>query len=289
MTTEQVVLSDVTLDCIVEGPSDGPLALLLHGFPDTRDTFRHLTPALVERGYRVVVPAMRGYAPSTPSSINDYQVAALASDALELEARYGGGGNSVLIGHDWGSIAAEMALKAAPTRWRRAVMIAVPPAALFASLFTNYGQLRASWYMFFFQNPLADFVVTLDDMEFISRLWSDWSPGYDALEDVDGVRRALGDPEHMTAALGYYRTTFGTLPTLDTHPEIIAAQSESPTVPTLYLHGSTDGCAPLAHIGDPLPYLAPGSRFEAIDGAGHFLQLEAPDKVNALIAEWLAL
>jgi len=288
MTTEQVVLDDVTLDCIVEGPADGPVAVLLHGFPDTRHTYRYLTPELAALGYRVVVPAMRGYAPSTPSSINDYQVSRLAADALALEAHFGGNGESVIVGHDWGSGVVEMATKAAPERWRRAVMIAVPPAALFASLFVNYDQLRCSWYMFFFQNAISDYVVSLNDMEFIARLWGDWSPGYDATEDLEHVRDALSHPENLTAALGYYRTTFGTLPSLNTHPEIIAAQSETPTVPTLYLHGATDGCAPHSHFADPLAYMAPGSRFELIDGAGHFLQLEAPEKVNALITQWLA-
>jgi pimeloyl-ACP methyl ester carboxylesterase len=288
MATVSVELDDVTLDCLVDGPEGAPLALCLHGYPDTRATYRHLTPALLGAGYRVVVPAMRGYAPSSVSLSGQYHITSLASDALSLEERFRGSGRSVIIGHDWGSTAVELATKFAPERFAKAVTIAVPPTSLFATLFLNYDQLRASWYMFFFQSPLADVVVANDNLDFIARQWRDWSPGYDGDGDVELVRAALGAPENLAAAIGYYRAMFAPPPSEGSLGEIAAAGQNPPTVPTLYLHGRTDGCLPAGHIVDPLSHLAPGSRFELIDDAGHFCQLEQPVQVNELIVDWLA-
>ncbi len=98
---ERVELDDVTLDCALYGPSTGPLALCLHGFPDSAHTFRYLAPHLVSLGYRVVVPAMRGYAPSSTSSKDDYQLAALAHDAIGLHNYFDGSKDALLVGHDW--------------------------------------------------------------------------------------------------------------------------------------------------------------------------------------------
>ena len=142
--------------------------------------------------------------------------------------------------------------------------------------------------MFFFQSPLADLVVGMNDLEFIARLWEDWSPGYPAGEDVDFVRAALGDPARLTAALGYYRAMFD--PTLH-DPALSEAQDALglPTpIPTLYLHGENDGCFGLDAIGDPLAVTPEGSRVAIIEGAGHFLQLEQPEAVAAQILDFLA-
>ena len=142
--------------------------------------------------------------------------------------------------------------------------------------------------MFFFQNPLADVAVGLDDLDFIARLWQDWSPGYDATADVDHVRAALGDPANLAAAIGYYRAMFQ--PELQV-PELQAAQDAAgaPTPqPTLYLHGVDDGCMAASLAEGALAFLpAEGSRVEIVADAGHFLQLEQPEVVNRLIVEHL--
>jgi pimeloyl-ACP methyl ester carboxylesterase len=144
--------------------------------------------------------------------------------------------------------------------------------------------------MFFFQHPLAELAVPIDDLAFVDRLWADWSPGYDASDDLPGVKDALRDPANLAAAIGYYRATIGGVG-LDDRPEVqaIDAAANGPVpVPTLYLHGRDDGCmgADLAAAaGSSLS--APGSRVELIDGAGHFLHLERPDLVNDLVVGFL--
>src|SRR5215467_6620098 len=113
----------------------GPLALCLHGFPDSAHTWRHLLPALAGAGYRAVAPFMRGYAPTAVPKDGAFQVGALASDANALHEALGGDESAVLIGHDWGAGAAYSAAAYAPGRWRKVVTMAVPPWSAMTSTF----------------------------------------------------------------------------------------------------------------------------------------------------------
>jgi pimeloyl-ACP methyl ester carboxylesterase len=271
-----------------EGPEDGPLALCLHGFPDTAGTWRYLLPALAGAGYRAVAPWMRGYAPTAVPADGRYQTGALAADANALHEALGGDDNAIVIGHDWGASAAYGAAGSAPDRWSRVVAMAVPPGPALMSGFLSYDQIRRSFYMYFFQTPLADFVVPMNDLEFIARLWEDWSPGYDATTDVAAVRESLGASENLQAALGYYRATIsgvGVDPALDKEQ---AAGGQIPAQQLLYLHGDADGCVGVSMAEAARPLLQAPSRVEVVAGAGHFLHLEKPDEVNRLVLDFLA-
>ena len=143
----------------------GPLALCLHGFPDSAHTWRHLLPRLADAGYRAVAPFQRGYAPTAVPADGRYQTGVLALDAIGFHEALGGDDQAVIIGHDWGAPATWGAAVHAPDRWRRVVGLAVPPgSAMGAAFVTNRTQLKRSWYMFFFQHPLADLVVAADDL-----------------------------------------------------------------------------------------------------------------------------
>jgi len=264
----------------------GPLALCLHGFPDTAWGWRHLLPALADAGFHAVAPFMRGYAPTAVPADAHFQIGAMVDDANALHDAFGGDGEAVIIGHDWGAMATYGAAAFAPARWRRVVTAAVPPLGAVTGAMLTYTQLRRSWYMFFFQNPLADLVVGMDDLEFIARLWQDWSPGHDGTEDVNHVREALGDPANLASALGYYRAMFQPeLQMPELQPQQDACNAPTPQ-PTLYLHGRTDGCMGVDWAEGALAFLpAEGSRVEIIEEAGHFLQVEQPAVVNRLIIE----
>jgi pimeloyl-ACP methyl ester carboxylesterase len=148
----------------------GPLALCLHGFPDTAHTWEHLLPALAGAGFHAVAPFMRGYAPTAIPADGAYQVGALVADAVALHETLGGDGDAVLIGHDWGAETAYGAAAFAPDRWRRLVTLAVPPAALDPVLFSDYEQLKRLFYTFMFRDPngFADAVVARDGMAFLT-------------------------------------------------------------------------------------------------------------------------
>lgn len=279
-----ITVNDVDFAYLEAG--EGPLALCLHGFPDSAHTWRFLLPALADAGFHAVAPWLRGYAPTSVPADGHYQSGALALDAIGFHEQLGAGGPGVIIGHDWGAIASYAAVGHEPERWRRAVTAAVPPIPIAGAGLTHYGQLRRSWYFFFFQHAMADAVVPANDLEFIEHLWADWSPGYDAAADLPHVKRALRDPANLRAAIGYYRAMLGDGlrdPALD---RVEAAAMEPSPVPTLYLHGDTDGCMGVELAGQAGAFLpAEGSRVEIVPGAGHFLHLERPDVVNRLIVD----
>jgi pimeloyl-ACP methyl ester carboxylesterase len=269
---------------------EGPLALCLHGFPDSAPTWRHLLPLLARAGFRAVAPYTRGYAPTGLAPDGAYQLGALVADAVALHEALGGDERAVLIGHDWGAEAAYGAAALAPERWRRLVTLAVPPLALDELLFGDYDQLRRFFYLFFFKIPHADAVVAADDMAFLDRLWADWSPGYDATEELRNVKRCLRQPAHLAAALGYYRADEPGLyagGAADPFAAEHAAVLHTPPQPTLYLHGTRDGCVDVALVTDAPEHLAPGSRMEVVEEAGHFLHLEQPQSVNERILAWV--
>lgn len=287
LRTGRVTANDVDFAYLAAGDS-GPLALCLHGFPDSAHGWRHLLPRLAEAGFRAVAPFMRGYAPTAVPADGRYQTGALAADAVALHEALDGGDDAVIIGHDWGAMATYGAANLAPGSWRRVVAAAVPPMAALFGGFTRYDQLRRSWYMFFFQNPLAEGIVAADDLGFVDRLWADWSPGYDAAEELPRVKESLRDPANLAAALGYYRAMFDPAHQDPALAAEQAATTELNPQPTLYLHGADDGCvgAELA-VGVEAFLPGEGSRVEVLDRCGHFLQLERPDEFGRLVVDFL--
>lgn len=273
----------------------GPLALCLHGFPDTAHTWGHLLPVLAGAGFHAVAPFMRGYAPSAVPADGAYQVGALVADAVALHQVLGGAGDAVLIGHDWGAEAAYGAAAYAPDRWRRVVTLAVPPAGLDPVLFSDYEQLKRFFYIFMFRDPLglAEAVTAGDGMSFLDQLWLDWSPGYQPGEHLDRVKESLREPANLAAAIGYYRAAGVSDPPAAPAGaatryarEQQAAGRQAPQ-PTLYLHGANDGCIRVELARGAERLLAPSSRMVVIDDAGHFLHLEKPDEVNDHILAWV--
>lgn len=258
---------------------DGPLALCLHGFPDSARTWGELLPALADRGFRAVAPWMRGFAPTAVPDDGRYQVGALAADALALHEAFGGDGEAVIIGHDWGALAAYSAAVSAPERWRRVVTMSIPPFALMAGALFDYEQLLRFWYQFFFQLPLAEQVVPADDFAFIARLWADWSPGIQAGEQLEQAKAALRPEGHLAAALGYYRALHDPARHAPELAEFQQALLQPTSQPTLYLHGEDDGCVSAALGEGAEAHLGPGSRRVVVPGTGHFLHLEDPGTV----------
>jgi pimeloyl-ACP methyl ester carboxylesterase len=274
-TVEANGLHFATLEC-----GDGarrPLALCLHGFPDSAQTWRHLLPELAAAGFRAVAPWLRGYAPTDVPADGDYGITTLAADANALHEVLGGDGDAVLIGHDWGAMTSYAAAAGAAERWRRVVALAVPPPGTAAGAFMNYAQLKRSFYIFLFQTGLADLVVPADDLAFIEGLWRDWSPGYDGADDLKHVKAALAGPDNVAAAIGYYRAMFQGQGMTNAVPE----------QPTLYLHGDTDGAFGVEGTAGAEAELSTDSRVDIVSGVGHFLHLEQPAEINRRIVDWV--
>jgi pimeloyl-ACP methyl ester carboxylesterase len=271
-----------------------PIALCLHGFPDTAHGWRLVAPKLASAGWRVVAPFMRGYAPSTIPTDGSYHVGALMDDALRVLNAVGPTGRDVIIGHDWGAIAGTGLAAMPDSPFTKAVIMSVPPAGSFLPLgrVPNAGRLAAhlprqllrSWYIMYFQLPQlpersASWVPR--------RLWQQWSPGYDADEDLRHVDAAIGTPESWRAALGPYRATVRNTRPPSPYAELHRHWLSAPTLPTLYLHGTDDGCATPAYSDWVRHVLPPDSELQRVDHAGHFLQLEQPDVVAKHIVDFI--
>ncbi len=265
---------------------EGPTVLALHGFPDHARSYRHQMTALAAAGYRVVAPYLRGYAPTENPEGGYFGVPALAADAVALAGALSDE-PVILIGHDWGAAAAHAAAAMAPEAFSKLITISVPYGPAFTqSLVTSAEQQRRSWYMFYFQLPFAEAAVELDNFAFIERLWRDWSPGWDFPQDeMDSLKRTLGSPGTLTAALNYYRHTFNPPPNAPTLAEVTAATQIQ--VPTLYIHGRDDGCIGVELAEGMEAFFDKGFEIAIIDGAGHFVHQERPEEVNRLILDFL--
>ena len=280
----------VQLRALSWGPDDGPIALCLHGFPDTAYGFRRLAPHLVAAGYRVIAPFMRGYVPSSVPTDRSYHIGALMDDALRVRAASNPTDADVVIGHDWGAVAATGLAALPDSPFRKAVVMSVPPAATLraghspALVALLPGQLLRSWYISYFQLPFApersgSWIVPL--------LWRRWSPGYGAAADLRHVDAAIGAPDRWRAALGPYRATIRNSPPPQGYAELHRWWTAPPLLPTLYLHGADDGCMTARFTRFVSAALPAGSDVAVVDGAGHFLQLERPDEVGRRIVEFL--
>jgi pimeloyl-ACP methyl ester carboxylesterase len=263
-------------------PAGAPLALLLHGYPDSAWTWRHVAPRLAAAGWRVVAPWSRGYAPTDLAPNDRYRAADLGDDAIALHAALGGDERGVLVGHDWGAIAS-WAVAARPAQpFARIVAMSVPPPLALLTVWrrpatwrTGARQLGMSWYMAYNQLPVER---TLNRV--IPRLWRAWSPALDGRDEAQRALLALAGPGRRRAALQYYRDNLR-------GGGALALFGLRPAVPVLTLHGEQDGCLQpeMADVAEPL--LAPGSRSERVPGAGHFLPLERPEDVARRILAWI--
>lgn len=287
---DQLELASLTWGDVAD--HERPLAVLLHGFPDTAHTWRHVGPQLAEAGYRVVAPFTRGYAPSGLPADRSYHVPALMSDALGLHRALGGDDRAVLVGHDWGAITANGLAAHEPSPFAKVVALAVPPfpamnpdrADLLGWARILPRQAALSWYTVFNQLPVLP-ERTFDRL--VAHLWRRWSPGYDATEDLIHLAESLPDDEHRSAALGYYRAQPRPWKLPERYRALAADWVKNPKVPLLYLHGADDGCLDVRWADRVAPRLPVGSEVTIVEQAGHFLQLEQPDVVASRILDFL--
>jgi pimeloyl-ACP methyl ester carboxylesterase len=279
-------LGDLRFSALVHG--EGPLVLFLHGFPDLPQTWQHQLQACADAGYRAVAVTLRGYETSSLSPTGDYHITALAADvigwldALEAERAH-------LVGHDWGAVVACAAAALRPERFRSLAVLAVPNSGRFLhAMQRSPRQLWLSRYMLFFQlRGVAEWTLRGNGLSFVDRLWRRWSPGwtYDP-QLTRRVRERLAQPGILEAALAYYRQALQ-LRSQAGRAALRLAQRPIP-VPCLALHGERDGCIAPAVFracmrSEDFPN---GVCLHTLKDAGHFLHLEAPAEVNALLLDW---
>jgi pimeloyl-ACP methyl ester carboxylesterase len=254
----------------VSAAGTGPAVLLVHGFPDSHELWRHQVPALQAAGFRTIAPDLRGFGASDkPGS---YGVGAHVGDLVGLLDRLEVPAAHV-VGHDWGAAIGWALAALAPDRVRSLTALSVGHPAAFAR--GGLAQREKSWYMLLFQfEGVAEQWLSADDFAHL-REWS----GH---PDADAVVARLAEPGALTAALGIYRAS---LPP----SSLVAPPPALPPVsaPTLGIWSSgdrflTEGpmVASAEHVAGPWTYAR-------VEDAGHWLQLDRPSVVNRLLVDFL--
>ncbi|HTU84973.1 MAG TPA: alpha/beta fold hydrolase [Solirubrobacteraceae bacterium] len=275
-------LSEVRLHYVEAG--EGPLVVLLHGFPDFWYSWRFQIPALAGAGFRVVAPDMRGYnLSSRPLGIAPYATSRLAADVRDLIAERAGGAGAFLAGHDWGAAVAWVTAIRHPEAVQRLAILNVPhPRRMVEALRRPGRQLLRSWYMFFFQLPwLPERLLAADDWRGLRRPFQDARPGAFTASDLERYKQAWSAPGAATAMLNYYRAA------LRRPPGGAAGRSLPPVqAPTLVIWGERDRHLG-AELAEPCPADVPRlERVVRLPYASHWVQHDEPDRVSELLIDF---
>jgi pimeloyl-ACP methyl ester carboxylesterase len=268
---------------------EGPLVVLLHGFPEFWWTWRHQIPALTAAGFRVVALDMRGYAQSdAPPSWRDYRLETLAGDIAGVVAQLSDpevdGGRAHVVGHDWGAAVAWAVATLHPDRVRRLAILNVPhPETMLRTLRRSPRQLLRSWYMFFFQIPwLPERLARAAGRRMFERLYAEARPGAYTAEDISrSVDALLRTPGGLKGPIDYYRAA------LRQSPRRAQAQFKPIPAEVLVIWGEKD-----IHLGSEMadsdPVLVPHVRVVRLPDASHWVQHDEPARVSTLLTEHLS-
>jgi pimeloyl-ACP methyl ester carboxylesterase len=275
-----------------DGPRDGPPVLLLHGWPDSPRTWREVASRLTGAGYRTIVPALRGFAPTRfrdPDTPRTGQVVALAQDALDLLDGLGLD-RAAVVGHDWGARTGYALAALAPERVSRLVAVSVGYTPGGAGGLPSFEQARLWWYQWFQTLDAGAAAVARDPIGFARLQWDTWSPAgwYEQAEFAE-TAEAFAHPDFVPTMLHYYRVRWGASPrdpAYDPLEEKLAQVTRLP-VPTLLIHGGSDTCIAPEQTEDLAGLFGAGYRRVVVPGAGHFVPREAPGTVADLVLDHL--
>jgi len=272
----------VKLHVMEAGPADGQMILFLHGFPEFWYAWRKQIDYFADKGYLVVVPDQRGYNLSyKPEGIASYKIDELAKDIVGLIDAYGRD-KTFLVGHDWGaSVSWWVALKY-PERLQKLVILNVPhPKVMAKTVFTNVEQMKKSWYIFYFQLPGAvDKLADSTNYQWVlDMITSSANPGAFTPVELEEYRKAFAQPGAFTAMVNWYRAM---IQTKQEQP-----QSFEVTVPMILMWGEDD-VAMLTEMADESMAYCKQGKLIKFPKVSHWIQHEAADKVNPLIATFFA-
>jgi pimeloyl-ACP methyl ester carboxylesterase len=258
----------------VRGPGDGQPVVLLHGWPDRASLWDNQIPALNDAGFRTIAPDLRGFGDSAkPEETEQYNLLFLAGDVQGIMDSLGVQ-RAHVVGHDWGAALAWAIAGFAPDRVDKLVAMSVGHPSGFGA--AGLAQRRLSWYMLLFQFVgVAEEWLSMDD-------WKNMREFGSGHRRIDQVIADCSRPGALTASLNWYRA--------NVPPEsLVAPALEFPpiAVPTMGIWSSGDDYLleePMKASGQ---YVSAPFRYERIDGASHWMQLDAPDEVNRLLLDFL--
>jgi pimeloyl-ACP methyl ester carboxylesterase len=288
-THEWGKLDSIVLHYVEAGDPDDPLVVLLHGFPEFWYAWRNQIASLAAAGFHVVAPDLRGYNRSEkPSGVGSYRLERLVDDVVELVDHFGVGRANV-VGHDWGGVIAWEFGHRRSDRLERLVVLNAPhPEALEREL-RSPAQLARSWYALFFQLPRVPEAILERTEGWLGALLRTDPTNSTAFDesDVERYEHAIARPGALRAAIDYYRA-FGRSQ-LRRWVGLAESNGRNPTIEsdTLVIWGEQDSALG-TELLDGLDRWVPGVRIERLPGASHWVQNDEPERVTALVEEFLA-
>jgi len=279
----RVPVQGITLRVVEAGPQEGPLVVLLHGFPEFWYGWRKQIPALARAGYRVWAPDQRGYGGSDkPLEVAEYRLETLALDVVGLIRAAGVERAAAVVGHDWGAVVAWWLGIAHPERLERLVVLNVPHPSrgvMKAAIRKRPRQLLMSWYVFAFQLPaFPEWLLRRRNWRILARNLQGKTSESITQEDRARYREAWSAPGAITGMVNWYRAMFR-------HPSR-APGSTRVRIPTLILWGERD-----RYLSKELAPLSlercDRGRLLTFPEATHWLQHDEPQEVNRALLEFL--
>ncbi|AMO71994.1 alpha/beta fold hydrolase [Sphingorhabdus sp. M41] len=259
------------------------LALCLHGFPELNYSWRHQIPLLVELGYKVWAPNLRGYGGSSkPEGVESYRLNRLVEDVAAL-IDASGADEITLIAHDWGAIIAWhfAILKIRPLT--RLVIMNVPHPKCAQREIQHWYQLRKSWYIFFFQLPwVPERIFGRNGAEAIKQAFTNMAVDKSRFpeSDMQVYADAASRPGALRSMINYYRALLRTRDAREIGDGMV-------DVPTLMIWGEEDAAIDI-RCTDGTEEWVPDLELHRLPGVSHWVQQEAPEEVNSILREWLS-
>lgn len=267
--------SGLTFTADVAGPADGPLVLLLHGFPESRHSWRAALPALANAGYRAVAPDQRGYSPGArpdPADLSNYAFDKLVNDAIEIVAAAGHDGRRFhLVGHDWGGQVSWGVAAAHSRRLASLTIMSRPhPKSFRRALEKPDGEQkkRSRHHRAFLDAETGKLLLADDARRLRDGLFGQGVPA----AAMDEHLSVLGNPAAMEAALAWYRANVG-----------LAADIGTIEVPTLYIWGDVDATVGPDAAHGTGEFVSGAFTMKVLPGVGHFVMDQAPAKAVELL------
>jgi pimeloyl-ACP methyl ester carboxylesterase len=253
---------------------EGPAVLLCHGWPDSHDLWRHQIPALGAAGYRTIAVDLRGFGDSDkPGAVEEYDLIKIIGDLTGVLDHLGVPRVHV-VGHDWGGAIGSVFAAMLPARVASLTCLSVGHPRAFRT--AGRAQREKSWYMLLFQFAgVAEEWLSQNDF----RNFREWARHPDA----DAVIERLRDPAVLTASLGVYRAVVPPDSLIQPPPDLPPIQA-----PVMGVWSTGDVALTEEAMTGSAAYIVGPWRYERIEGAGHWMQLEAPDQVNSLLLDFLA-
>ena len=279
-TTQIRTRSGLSFTADVAGPSDGPLVLLLHGFPESRHSWRAALGPLAAAGYRAVAPDQRGYsagAQPDPADLSNYAFDRLVNDAIEIVAAMGGEGRRFhQVGHDWGGQVSWGVASAHPQRLASLTVMSRPHPKSFQRALAREGgdqKNRSRHHRAFLEPGTGPMLLEDNARRLRDGLFGQGVPA----AAMDEHLSVLGTPAALEAALAWYRANKG-----------LAADIGTISVPTLYIWGDADATVGPEAAHGTGEFVGAAFAMEVLPGVGHFVMDQAPARATDLLLAHLA-